>query len=186
MFTAPNLELCLPEAMQQLYWVTEVTVPQLLLAAERTEGELHEYFLKHAEEERGHAEWLKSDLENFGVTEFPTNPAIEAAVGRQYFILHHKNPSEYLGYVWSVESKHPTLEMVEALEKVWGKALLGCIRHHAENDPQHCRDLKEQIMKCSEEERRAIKDNIDQTDFFLAQAADQLYRDLALKLLRRA
>ena len=112
-------------------------------AAATDERGLKEYFRHHLSEERGHAAWLARDLHDLGAA--PAFDLDTAAIpGSQYYLVRHVDARALLGYMLALEGESTPIEMVDALEKAHGVGC-GCLRHHAEQDPEHRKALMEMI-----------------------------------------
>ena len=112
-------------------------------------GALREYFAEHLQEERDHAQWLAADLLEAGVdvTDMPILAEAVAMAGAQYYLIFHVDPAAVLGYMVVLECFPMELDRVEELEGIHGKSLCRTLRYHAEHDPEHGKDVLEQIDK---------------------------------------
>ena len=130
------------------YWLMKASERLLEEAIPEATGALQDYYKKHLEEERRHEEWLAEDLKRMGV---PLVLDLNAAsvAGAQYYLIKHVHPALLLGYMWILEAAPKPLETVEALEQEHGP--LKCLRYHAEHDPDHVKDLADQINALPED-----------------------------------
>lgn len=118
-------------------------------AAQEATGELRDYYLEHAEEERGHAAWLAADLLTAGadVMKIPKSRTAVAMAGGQYYLMKHVSPAALLGYMAVLEGNPMPMEMIEHLEALHGVDLLRTVRYHAEHDIDHGAYLAQMIDK---------------------------------------
>lgn len=110
-----------------------------LLEEEGWEGDLKKFYLKHLEDERGHAKWLKEDLGDHPVELHFTAAAL---AGTAYYLVRHLHPVALLGYMLALEGTPIAMEYVEAVEEKHGKAVARTLRLHAEEDPKHFEELR--------------------------------------------
>lgn len=141
-----------------IYRTMLASVPLLDMAVEHSDGELRRYYLRHAAEEAGHVEMLKEDLMALGVKDFDRYHLAAQLAGSQYYLIKHEHPAMLLGYMHALESRAPTIEIVESLEKSYG-VKLHCMRYHAEHDPGHTLEIELQIDDQPEEIQSLIEWN---------------------------
>ncbi|MGW4892555.1 iron-containing redox enzyme family protein [Kitasatospora sp. NPDC004240] len=141
-----------------MHTVIRASVPLLLTAAHQCEGlaadgdpvatPLARYLAGHAEEERGHDDWLLDDLAAAGAD--PTAPltrvppaAVAALAGAQYYWVRHHHPVALLGYLAVLEGHAPSPGLAPALAAATGlpDAAFRTVRDHAQLDQGHLRDL---------------------------------------------
>lgn len=134
------------------------SVPLLDMAAEYAEGELRRYYMQHAIEEAGHVEMLRDDLKALGVQDIDRYHLAAQLAGSQYYLIKHEHPAMLLGYMHALESRAPTIEMVDSLEKACG-VKLHCMRYHAQHDPGHTLELELQIDEQPEDIQSLIEWN---------------------------
>lgn len=97
------------------------------------------FFLKHLEDERHHAQWLREDLGNHPVT---LHYGAAQLAGMAYYLVRHLHPVALLGYMLALESKPIPMEYVEAVEREHGVSTARTLRLHAEEDPGHADELR--------------------------------------------
>jgi hypothetical protein len=119
--------------------------------------ELGLYFAQHLAQETGHLALLEQDLRRLGVKHILEFPAAAQLAGAQYYYIEHEHPALLLGYMAALECYPPTAEQVDALEAEHGP--LVCTRHHALHDPEHGRQLREQIELLPPALRERVEDN---------------------------
>lgn len=144
----------------------------LVMAASQASGDLREYFERHLEEERGHAQWLAEDLKSVGIIAERTQLPREAMemVGSVYYLIFHADPVALLGYMSVLESWPLPEARLQEWEREYGTSLLRTVRYHAKHDPAHSAELQD-IIEALPQEQRAL---VDQT------------RSLTLEYLRSA
>jgi hypothetical protein len=109
---------------------------------------MHDYLVKHIDEEREHAAWIEQDLASLGTSAAaladripPANLA--SAVGAHYYWIKHYHPAAVMGYVAVLEGAAPRLSWVEDLmarTRLPAQAFR-TLRLHAAVDVGHARDL---------------------------------------------
>ncbi len=161
-----------------IYRVLLASVALLEFAAERSEGELKDYYEKHIGEEFGHAEMLLHDLKRLGVEEIDRYHAAAQFAGSQYYLIACDHPALLLGYMHLLESNAPTMEVVEALEKEHG-VTLNCLRHHATHDPQHKEDIETLIAAQEPEIQELIAWNEQNCAMLLTGVFKEMYGNRA-------
>jgi Iron-containing redox enzyme len=146
-----------PEYLFSLWCSMRATVPLLQAAATRAEeraprdpvcAELVPYFLAHAEEERGHDEWLLEDMAGLGIPRAEVlarlpPPDVAAMIGTQYYLIAHAHPIALLGCFAVLEGSPLTEPDLAGLAARSGipRPLLRTLDKHALLDPHHRDDL---------------------------------------------
>lgn len=148
----------------------------LRTSIEHSEGSLREYFCRHLDEETGHYEWLKHDLQFAGIAlDDCTIPAEAVAMaGSQYYLAKHMHPAAVLGYIAALECFAMPLETVEELERLHGKEVCATLRYHAERDVGHGADVLAVIDQIDPKYQRMIADNAVQTMLYIQHAIKRL------------
>lgn len=141
-------------------------------AIQHSEGSLREYFCEHLEEELGHFDWLKRDLQFADINlDDCTIPAEAVAMaGSQYYLAKHIHASAILGYMAALECFAMPLDLVEKLEERHGKEVCATLRYHAEHDVAHGKDVLDMIDKVDPKYHRLICDNAIQTTLYIQNA----------------
>lgn len=116
------------------------SAPLLEFALLYAKGSLADYYRRHLEQERGHDLMLLNDLKAMGVHEVPHYHTAAQVAGAQYYFIAHDHPALLLGYMYVLENAAPDPERVRFLEAMHG-AELTCVRHHANVDRDHVREL---------------------------------------------
>ncbi len=113
-------------------------------------------------EEKGHADWLKRDLEALGETVPVIDHDAAMMAGSQYYYIRHVDPRMLLGYMAAMECRPMPLESVDMLESQYGP--LPCLRHHAIADIDHGNEVLLQIDAVENEDlKKKILYNCEQT-----------------------
>lgn len=158
-WTHPQLSEIFPEYLLTLYASMRTTVPMLHAAADRA-GELAEtdtvaaqlvpYYVKHAQEELHHDEWLLDDMEVLGIDREQVRRRVAPAniaemIGAQYYWLHFAHPVSALGCFAVLEGEPPHVETLDTVVARTGipKEALRTIYKHAHLDPHHRDDLND-------------------------------------------
>lgn len=145
-----NDRAILCSALCGVYRIIVASAPLLEFAIPRSEGAVRDYYIEHLAEERGHDEMLLDDLKRLGVTDVPPSFFAAQLAGSQYYIIAHEHPAMLLGYMLALESNTLSVSSVDELSRHHGVELTA-LRHHAEHDPLHNRDLKEVIQSLAPE-----------------------------------
>lgn len=151
----PDVGAAFPEYLFSLWSSMRATVPLLEAAAARARQlgdplsvELLPYLAQHAEEERGHDEWLLEDMEGLGIPRGEVlarlPPAdVAAMIGTQYYFIAHAHPVALLGCFAVLEGSpltEPDLAGLSARASI-PRPLLRTLDKHALLDPHHRDDL---------------------------------------------
>lgn len=142
-----------------LYHTIVASEKLLELTAEHSTGELRDYFTRHLEEERGHAQWLAEDLRTVGIDVKKTRIPVEAVqmVGSIYYFILHVDPVALLGYMRVLEGSPIAMDELERLEKLYSRELLRTLRYHVEHDPKHFQELESIINTLSPDQLALVK-----------------------------
>ncbi len=169
----PRFAELYPEFLFATYAVTAASAPAMRMAAQRAAdlplhdplaGWLSHYLLEHAEEERGHEQWILDDLTSLGIprdhvlARLPY-PSAAALVGLQYYWMLHVHPIAYLGYIAVLEQ--PTdLDFLHEVSQRTGIPLssMSAHVHHATLDPGHVAEFDRTLdaLVMTEREREII------------------------------
>lgn len=134
--------------MKYLFHIIKATEDLLFEAEQKSHGDLREYFTRHLTEENGHADWLKSDLQNeVGRADM----LCAAMVGAQYYLVKYVDACALLGYQLVLECFSFPVENLEFLERLHGPELFRTLRHHAMHDVDHGAEVLAQIDKLTAE-----------------------------------
>lgn len=109
---------------------------------------LVDYLHRHADDERGHDEWLMHDLQSIGVTPAelvspPPSGAVAALIGAQYYWILHYHPVSVLGYLMVIEGNPPNRGSLEDLQSRSGlpPSAFRTMLEHADIDVDHAAEL---------------------------------------------
>jgi hypothetical protein len=151
----PAVAAAFPEYLFGLWSSMRATLPLLQAAAARARelsdplsARLLPYFLEHADEERGHDDWLLEDMEGFGIPRAEVfarlpPPDVAAMIGTQYYFIAHAHPVALLGCFAVLEGSpltEPDLSGLSARAAI-PRPLLRTLDKHALLDPHHRDDL---------------------------------------------
>lgn len=109
-----------------------------MLGDDGFEGELKAFYKHHLEDERHHAAWLKEDLGGHPINLHMTAAAL---AGTQYYLIRHLHPVCLMGYMQVLEGRPIDPALIEHIEREHGKQAARTLRIHAENDPNHIKEL---------------------------------------------
>jgi hypothetical protein len=126
-------------------------------AIELNDKGLGDYYMSHLVEETGHAELLEDDLHRLGLEIIPRFHMAELMAGSQYYLIEHEHPAALLGYMAALECSPMPLAQVDEIEQKYGE--IKCLRLHATKDPQHGKEVLEQIDRLPPEQRRLASIN---------------------------
>jgi Iron-containing redox enzyme len=119
-----------------------------LSAADPVAAGLVDYLRRHAEEERGHDEWVLEDLQSVGVAPAellsrPPSGAVAALVGAQYYWVLHYHPICVLGYLMVLEGNPPNRRRLHDLQSRSGlpASAFRTMLEHADLDIGHAAEL---------------------------------------------
>ncbi len=148
----PRLDVLYPEFLFATYGLTLASAPAMRTAANLCRQQpgddslhhwLEEYYIEHAEEEDGHADWLIEDLASLGISRERVihrlpYASVAALVGSQYYWMQHVHPIAYLGYIAVIEAP-AQFDFLQEVSRRTGIPLasMSCHCRHAELDPGH-------------------------------------------------
>ena len=140
-----------------LYGSVRASVPLMETALDRARdlspadpvaAGLVDYLRHHAEEERGHDEWLLQDLRSVGVASTgllsrPPTGAVAALIGAQYYWVLHYHPVCVLGYLMVIEGDPPNRQQLLDLQGRSGlpASAFRTMLEHADLDIGHAAEL---------------------------------------------
>lgn len=102
------------------------------------EGGLKDFYIKHLEDERHHATWLREDIGDHPIQLHMTAAAL---AGTQYYLIRHLHPVCLMGYMQVLEGRPIDMALVERIDSEHGKQAARTLRIHAEDDPMHIKEL---------------------------------------------
>ncbi|WP_406099326.1 iron-containing redox enzyme family protein [Streptomyces sp. NBC_01013] len=142
--------------LRAMHQVIRASVPLMERAAARCEAlprdpvapPLARYLRAHAEQERGHDDWLLTDAAATGAAPGELAGAappahVAALVGAQYYWIEHSHPVVLLGYIAVLEGNAPAPGLAGRLASETGlpQAAFETLRLHADLDDGHSADL---------------------------------------------
>ena len=136
-------------------------------------------FDEKLEEERGHAEWLKRDIEGMGESVPVIDHEAAAIAGAQYYYIAHVDRRMLLGYMAVLECRPVPPDVMDGLEERFGK--LFTVRYHADVDPGHGEEVIRQIEACDEVLRKKIYYNVEYTASWLKIALEKRMTHLEME-----
>jgi hypothetical protein len=168
------------------YHVMVAAGPLLDLAAEVAHGALldgeptlAQYYARHAEEERAHAQWLKDDIEELGGTVLDPDHAAACIAGAQYYYLNHVGAVPFLGYLAAFELRPLKPGDLKAARRMTGGRGLRTLAHHAEHDPQHAAELS-QMIECYRTDGLIAYNAVMTHKMYMSAAAERISEVAAL------
>lgn len=161
------------EWLAQSHFYVKHSTPLLMLAGALVAKEdyfLHNRFVEHASEEKGHSELLIADLHKTGhnIKEHNVHPTTAAFFQTQYYWVSHVSPQSFFGYILFLEGLAIEVcnPMAEIIEKHHGRASNRFLAVHGAEDPGHVESAIEQINKFKPEYLEQIISNFDQSKFY--------------------
>ncbi|MEW2181341.1 iron-containing redox enzyme family protein [Streptomyces sp. NPDC005406] len=148
--------------LRAMHQVIRASVPLMERAATRCERlprdplapPLAQYLRAHAEQERGHDDWLLTDAAATGTAPCELTAAappahVAALVGAQYYWIEHSHPVALLGYIAVLEGNAPAPGLAGRLARETGlpSAAFETVRLHADLDGGHSADLDRLITQ---------------------------------------
>jgi hypothetical protein len=160
--------------LAQTYFYTMHSTRLLAVGAGRfgvEDEQLHQRFLKHGIEEKGHHTLALNDLAKLGykITDFTEMPVTSILYQPQYYYMHHKDPASLFGYILTLEggSWLKAKSMFEKAASFHGADKAVFLKVHAEHDPEHIDTAFEHISKFSDDRLDLIVKNMKQSNFAL-------------------
>jgi hypothetical protein len=124
---------------------------------------LHQRFLKHAAEERGHQLLAVRDLAKLGhsLEDFPELPLTSALYETQYHRIMRINPLTLFGYILALEGNAVAYGpmVYDTVRKAHGDGPASFLRVHAEEDPDHLDTAFTMVSALSTDEQRLVLEN---------------------------
>ena len=124
---------------------------------------LHERFLAHAAEERGHEALLLDDLRHLGrrIEDVPELPLTSAFYQVQYYWMEHVRPISFFGYILLLEGmavRNGGLIQTR-VEVAHGVRAAKFLKVHTQSDSDHVRQAIAQLKGVSADDARQIARN---------------------------
>lgn len=155
-WTHPDLANLLPQFLVQLHRVMRSGISlmrtakdcALSLPDDAVAAQTAAYLAMHIEEEKGHDQWLLSDIESLDISSSEVLhatplPAVVSLLGAQYFWMFHMHPVAIFGYLIVLEGYPPLAHQLEQIRRNTGlpATAFRCLISHAEDDPEHIDSL---------------------------------------------
>lgn len=110
-----------------------------LLKDDGWEGDLKAFYLRHLEDETGHAQWMREDL---GGDPGQLHFGVAGIAGMAYYLIRHVHPVALMGYMLALEGVPITEDFIGQVAAECGEAATRTLRHHAQEDPEHLKQLE--------------------------------------------
>ncbi len=189
----PKLKELCTDYIFTSYCVANSTVPLMEetrrclanLPKDKVNSMLDSYLAQHIEEEKGHDEWVMTDLQALGQSRETTksiiqSPNIAALIGSQYYWVRHYHPIAFMGYIASMEVYPPTVEYVNKLIKDTGLPAEGfnTLMMHAKIDIAHREDIINLLnnLPLTDHHKKIIEMSAFQTFRYLALIMEDIYK----------
>lgn len=189
--SGPGLPARYHHYLHTMHQVIRASVPLMERAAGHCEALPHDpvapplarYLRAHAEEERGHDDWLLTDAAVCGAPPGELTAAVPPArvaslVGAQYYWIEHSHPVALLGYIAVLEGNAPAPGLAARLARETGlpPAAFETVRLHADLDDGHSADLDRLIgrLPLSPRQRSLIAVSALHTVTALAELFDRI------------
>jgi len=128
----------------QTYHFASVTTRLLALAASHftiKQQIIHNRFIDHAKEERGHEQLILRDLQSLSldINAIPELAETAAMYQIQFYWIQHKDPHCFFGYIVLLEGLASTFgsALLDRVETAHGKKATSFVRVHATEDIDH-------------------------------------------------
>lgn len=140
---------------------------------------LHERFVDHAKEERGHQMIAISDLKVLGYTidQLPCLYPAAAMYQVQYYWIQHKAAASFFGYTLALEALAESFgpKIYERVVAAHGKQAGKFLHVHAEADVGHLEEAFKNIDKLNDEEAKLALQNMElSSDIYRAMLTSSL------------
>ncbi len=164
----------------QTYYFVQHSTRLIALAAARSGfdvPEIHNRFLQHVGEEKGHEKLCLLDLKSLGkdIKDLPEMPATASMYQTQYYWTEHENGPSFLGYVLALETLAARFggDIKVRLEKEFGPKAAHFMRVHAEEDVAHVDQALEKIESLPPQYQASVMKNLQNSFTYYAQMLDQ-------------
>ena len=139
---------------------------------------LHNRFIDHSREERGHPRLCLIDLKNINrdITQYPKMYQAISMYQCQYYWLERKDPAAFFGYGLSLECLATNFgkKLYEKVSNAYGKKAANFLRVHAEEDDDHVDAAFEEVKKLSETQKEYVIENLTNST--------KLYRSMLIEI----
>jgi hypothetical protein len=161
--------------LAQTYYFANTTTRLLALASAYTDYDryaLHNRFLDHAKEERGHEKMLINDLKaiDMKLENFPENYPAAGLYQSQYYWIQQHTPLAFFGYIIMLEGVG-ALHCGRAYQRVvkaFGEKAGVFLKVHSQDDVDHIEKAMKQILEMPKSVEPFILRNFEHsTNFYL-------------------
>ncbi|HVK61458.1 MAG TPA: iron-containing redox enzyme family protein [Bdellovibrionales bacterium] len=125
---------------------------------------LHNRFVDHSKEERGHEKVCIQDIKALGyeLSDFPKLYQSEVMYQIQYYWIQHRNPVSFFGYTLALEclAERFGAPVGKMLIEKHGMEATKFVRLHSEDDIEHTQESYKLIETMSEHEKALIAENL--------------------------
>lgn len=129
-----------------------------------SDNPMHNRFLKHCGEEKGHENLPVMDMKSVGrkLDDVPEFPSTQAFYQTQYYAIEHVDPYAFFGYTLFLESLACEYgpKMIDKIDKLHGPKALNFLSVHSDADIEHVREAMERVKMLPPEHLKTIQDNI--------------------------
>ena len=166
----------------QTHYYCSHTTRLLALGAVRSalsQQALHNRFLQHAGEEKGHEKLCDLDLKSLGYKkeDFSELPGTAALYQTQYYWLEHQNPLSFFGYILGLEHLASKLgKITSEASTAHGSKSTHFLRVHAEEDIDHVEKAIQQVEQFPQEVQPLIVENMRQSLGHYARMAEECFK----------
>lgn len=126
---------------------------------------LHERFVDHAKEERGHQLICLSDLKEIGFTidQLPCLPPSACMYQVQYYWVQFRGAASFFGYTLALEAlaEHFGPKVYERVVKAHGPKAAKFLKLHSEADVGHLEEAYKSLAKLNESEAVIAAENLE-------------------------
>ncbi|MGE4130050.1 MAG: iron-containing redox enzyme family protein [Bdellovibrionales bacterium] len=138
---------------------------------------LHERFVDHSKEERGHQLIAISDLKALGYqpSDIPALAPSQAMYQVQYYWIQHLNAASFFGYTLALEAiaEYYGPEIHKRVHDAHGPQSAKFIKLHSEADVGHLDEAFRNMDKLNQDEAKLAMENLD--------LSSDLYREVLIK-----
>ena len=129
---------------------------------------MHNRFLKHAAEEKGHENLTLLDIKNMGkeFADYPEASATQSFYQTQYYWIEHVHPYAFFGYILYLEAYAAKYgqAITARIQKAHGDKATNFMRVHSEEDVDHVEKALEQVEKFPPAILKDIISNMEQAN----------------------
>lgn len=179
--------------LAQTYYLIRHTTKFLALSAARLpvdDRDHHYAMLHHIQEELNHDFMPLKDLENMGgkLAQYPELPETEMIRQLQYYWIEFENPLSLCGYAFLLEgaAKFHGPQLLEVLEKYYGKKATVHLRVHAVVDQDHYEEGQKFLELLSEKDCDYIAKNMLQSAVLYSRMVERMAEQCKSKARKAA